>query len=82
MQYETSSNSDAVWKRIADVPVYCSTYAAVSGELVVVGGTDIEGRGTEAVHKYNPTTNTWNINGILSTGRHHCLVAVLPTNEI
>jgi N-acetylneuraminic acid mutarotase len=72
----------SVWYRVADVPVYESTRAAINGELVAIGGKDIEGSTDVAVYKYNPTTNSWSINGVLPTGRRHCLVAVLPTNEV
>ena len=70
---------DLVWHRITDVPLFRSTCAAVNGELVAVGGVDLEGRSVAAVHKYNPIGNFWNTNGILPTGRRQCLVAVLPT---
>ena len=72
---------DSVWHRIIDVPVYLSTCAAVNGELVAVGGWD-EGKCTSAIHKYNPTANSWDIISNMPTARHLCLVAVLPTNDI
>ena len=82
LQSCSETSSDLVWYRIADVPVYRSTCAAINGELVAVGGEDIKGRSIAAVYKYNPIGNFWNINGILPTGRRQCLVAVLPTNEV
>ena len=78
--HDTSSHS--VWHRITDVPVYLSTCAAVNGELLAVGGQDTGGKSTTAVHKYNPTTNSWDIISNMPTARDSCLVAVLPTNEI
>jgi hypothetical protein len=45
---------DSVWHRIADVPVYHSTCAAVNGELVAVGGKDVKGKTISAIYKYNP----------------------------
>ena len=79
---ETSSSS--VWHRIADVPVYRSTCAAVNGELVAVGGVSTKDKITSSVHKYNPTTDSWDIDSIsnMPTARYCCLVAVLPTNEV
>ena len=74
--------SDPVWCRITDVPVYHSTCAAVNGELVAVGGLDEENKSTSAVHKYNPTTNSWDLVSNMSTARYDCLVAVLPTNKL
>ena len=73
---------DPVWHRIADVPVYESTCAAVNGELVAVGGVDAKGKTTSAVHKYNLTTDSWDIISNMPTVRCWCLVAVLPTNEV
>ena len=81
LQSCSETSSDSVWHRIADVPVYFSTCAAVNGELVAVGGlTDAED--TVAVHKYNPTTDSWEIISNMPTARHLCLVLDLPTNEM
>ena len=74
--------SDSVWHRIADVPVYRSTCAAVNGELVAVGGEDAKYKPTSAVCKYNLTTNSWNIISNMPTARSASIVAVLPTDEI
>ena len=74
--------SDPVWCRITDVPVYYSTCAAVNGELVAVGGVNNGYESTSAVHKYNPTTNSWDLISNMPTARRDCLVAVLPTNEM
>ena len=74
--------SDPVWCRITDVPVYHSTCAAVNGELVAVGGEDKRNNSTAAVHKYNPTTNSWDLISNMPTARYDCFVAVLPTNEM
>ena len=52
------TSPDSVWHRITNVPVYCSTCAAVNGELVAVGGLGAGSENTSAVHKYNPTTDS------------------------
>ena len=70
----------SVWRRIADVPVYHSTCAAVNRELVAIGGNDAKLYGT--IHKYNPTTDSWNIVSNMPTARRLCLVAVFPTGEV
>ena len=64
--------------------MYRSTCAAVSGELVAVGGRGkLRSKTTAAVHKYNPTTESWDlISTYQRTARRNCLVAVLPTNEM
>ena len=76
--------SDSVWHRITDVPVYSSTCAAVNGELVAVGGRpNAESKSTSsAIHKYNPTTHSWDIISNMPTIRYECFVVVLPTNEM
>ena len=74
--------SDSVWHRITDIPFKRSTCAAVNGELVAIGGEDTEYKSIAAVHKYNPTTDSWDIISNMPTARHFCLVAVLPTNEM
>ena len=79
---ETSSDSVYMWRRIADVPVFKSTCAAVSGELVAVGGVDTERKTISAIHKYHPTTDSWDIISNMPTARTYCLVAVFPTNEM
>jgi hypothetical protein len=76
------TSPDSVWCRIADVPVYQSTCAAVNGELVAVGGRDAEGMTTSSVYKYNSIANSWNVISNMPTARTYCLVAVLPTNEM
>ena len=74
--------SNSVWSRITDVPVRRSTCAAVNGELVAVGGLLAGSKTTAAVHKYNPTTNSWDLINNMPTARFNCLAAVLPTNQM
>ena len=76
------SSSSSVWHRVADVPAYFSSCAAVNGQLVAVGGCDEDLKATAAIHKYNPTTNSWDHISNMPTARFRCLVAVLPTNEM
>jgi hypothetical protein len=83
LQSRSKTSSIPVWHRIADVPVCSTTCAAVNGELVAVGGEDVKGKTTSsAIHKYNPTTDSWDIISNMPTARYHSLVAVLPTNEV
>ena len=49
---------------------------------MAVGGVDEGNKNTAAVNKYNPPTNSWDIISNMSTARHDCLVAVLPSNEM
>ena len=83
LQSCSETSSDSVWHRIADVPVYKSTCAAVSGQLVAVGGADARyNTSTSAVYRFNQTTDCWDIISSMPTTRCYCLVAVLPTNEM
>ena len=77
------SSSSSIWHRVADAPagLYC-TCAAVNGELLVVGGRDKDGKSSSAIHKYNPTTNSWDLISNMPTARWRSFVAVLPTNEM
>jgi N-acetylneuraminic acid mutarotase len=78
----SSSSSSSIWYRVTDAPAYLSTCAAVNGELLAVGGCDKDDKPSSAIHKYNPTTNSWDLISNTPTARWHSLVAVLPTNEM
>ena len=77
-----SSPLSPVWHRIADVPFYRSTCAAVNGELLAVGGVSRSQTKTPTVSKYNPTTNSWDLIRKMPTARYLCQVVVLHNNEI
>ena len=81
---QSSSSSSSVWHRVADAPAYRSTCAAVNGELLAVGGhkESVNSTSDSAVHKYYPTTNSWDLINNMTTARYQSLVAVLPTNEV
>ena len=49
---------------------------------MAVGGCDEWYKPTSAIHKYNPTTSSWNLISNMPTARFGCLVTVLPTNEM
>ena len=78
----SSSSSSSIWHRVADAPAYSSTCAAVNGELLAVGGRDEDDKPLSAIHKYNPTTNSWDLISNMPTARYLSLIAVLPTNEM
>ena len=79
---QSSSSSSSIWHRVADAPAYWSTCAAVNGELLAVGGCDKDVKPSSAIHKYNPSTNSWDLISNMPTARWYSLVAVLPTNEM
>ena len=74
--------SHSVWNSVSDAPVYGSTCVAVNGELLAVGGLDEKCKKTSAVYKYEPASDSWGLISNMLTARYHCLVAVLPTNEM
>ena len=48
-----------------------------------MGGEDSDGKDTTtAIHMYNTTTNSWEVISHMTTPRRHCVVAVLPHNEL
>ena len=71
-----------VWHQLADTPVTFSSWVALRGRLLAVGGRDSDDKQTTAVHMYNTTTNSWEVISHMATPRHRCLVAVLPHNEL
>ena len=82
LQSHSETSSHSVWNSTSDAPAYWSTCVAVDGELLAVGGEGEQYDGTSAVYKYETTSNSWNPISNMPTGRDHCLVAVLPTNEM
>ena len=70
------------WHQLADTPVTFPTCASLHGRLLAVGGCDSDDKETTAIHMYNTTTNSWEVINHMKTPRHHCLVAVLPHNEL
>ena len=71
-----------VWHQLADTPVTFSSWVALHGKLLAVGGKDSDDKQTTAIHMYNTTTNSWEVISHMATPRHQCLVAVLPHNEL
>ena len=82
LQSSSSSSSSSIWRRVADAPAYLSTCATVNGELLAVAGCDKDRKPSPAIHKYNSTTNSWDLIGNMPTARYYSLVVVLPTNEM
>ena len=82
LQSYSRMSPDSVWDRIADVPVYCSTCVAVNGELVAVGGEDVDYKNKSAIYGYHSTTDSWDIINNMPTARRYPLVAVFQTNEV
>ena len=71
-----------VWHQLADIPVTLSTCASLQGQLLAVGGRNLDNEETTAIHMYNTTTNSWEVISHMTTPRYQCLVAVLPHNKL
>ena len=78
LQSHDNSPSVPVWQRITDTPLYYSTCVAADGEILTVGGQDINGTSLATIHKYNKTTESWEVISQMLSARHSCLVVVLP----
>ena len=78
----SESPSTPVWQQIADTPLYYSTCVAVGdGEILAVGGQDINCKSSAAVYRYNRTTEAWDPISRMLSARHSCLVAKLPNSK-
>ena len=71
-----------VWHQLADTPVTISSWVALHGKLLAVGGKDSDDKQTAAIHIYNTKTNSWEVISHMATPPHRCLLAVLPHNEL
>ena len=80
-----STNSSAVWTKVADIPVpYGASLTTLRGQVLAIGGSDQPsgGRVTGAIHQYNGSTNSWSVIGEMPSPRALPLIAVLPGNKL
>ncbi len=71
-----------VWHRVADVPVYRSTCTTLCGQLLAVGGLNDGYENSDAVYKYDPTKNIWNIISHTPSTSSYPLVVPLPGDNL
>ena len=71
-----------VWKEVAAPPVTETTCVSIHGQLLAIGGEDLDQKPTSAVHMYSLTTDSWEIISYMGTPRHDCIAAVLPNNQL
>ena len=71
-----------VWKEVAAPPVTETTCVSIHGQLLAIGGEDLDQKPTSAVHMYSLTTDSWEIISHMGTPRHDCIAAVLPNNQL
>ena len=81
-QQQETANQPAVWRRAADAPYYHSTAVSVGGQLLAIGGQDEARKKTSAIVAYDPTSDSWQDMGHMTTPRWMPLVALLPSNQL
>ena len=81
-QQQETANQPAVWRRAADAPYYHSTAVSVGGQLLAIGGQDEARKKTSAIVTYDPTSDSWQDMGHMTTPRWMPLVALLPSNQL
>ena len=81
-QLEKPANQLTGWHHVADAPHYWSTAVCVGEVLLAIGGRSAAGEATSAIAAYNPTSDSWEDIGHMTTPRSLPLVALLPSNEL
>ena len=71
-----------IWKKVAAPPVTETTCVSIYGRLLAIGGKDLNGEPTTAIHMYNPTADSWEVISHMGTPRWQCIAAVLPNNQL
>ena len=82
LEARLKASGPEVWHQLADTPFTSSTCASLQGQLLAVGGEDLDDEEANTIHTYNTTTNSWEVIGHMATPRSQCLVAVLPYNTL
>ena len=81
-QLEKTANQLTGWHQVADAPHYESTAVCVGEVLLAIGGHSAAYERTSAIASYNPTSDSWEDIGHMTTPRYRPLVALLPSNEL
>ena len=81
-QLEKPANQLTGWHQVADAPYYWSTAVCVGEVLLAIGGESAAYEKTSAIAAYNPTSDSWEDIGHMTTPRSWPLVALLPSNEL
>ena len=81
-QLEKTANQLTGWHQAADAPHYRSTAVCVGEVLLAIGGRSAAREETSAIAAYNPTSDSWEDIGHMTTPRSRPLVALLPSNEL
>ena len=81
-QLEKTANQLTPWHEAADARHYFSTAVCVGEVLLAIGGQSAAREETSAIAAYNPTSDSWEDIGHMTTPRSWPLVALLPSNEL
>lgn len=65
------------WKKLPDTPAQKSTALSLDGCLLAVGGVC-----NSAIHFYQPSSRSWIKVWDLTSSKHECACAVLPSGEV
>ena len=77
----TASKSPALWCRLPDTLLSCSTAISLRGYLLAVGGSHDNYTRTD-IHLYQPESEQWTKVGDLPNVREYCSCAMLPSGEL
>ena len=81
--YEEDAGNCPVWHSIADLPVNYSTCVVLNGQLLAVGGRDLNKmKDTNGIYAYNIENDSWEIIDYMPTPRYMCLATVLPGHKL
>lgn len=74
-----STTTSSIWSRATDLSVTQSTCVSLRGQLLAVGGMDIDRTNYRSadIRMYDPIAKQWEIVGRMSTPRRRCYAAVL-----
>lgn len=79
----TQSRESIIWSELeCEKILRVSTYLTVCGQLISIGGIDIDSEPTTAVTMYSSFTKKWEVIGHLNIPRSSCLAAALPNNHL
>ena len=78
-----SHSRASVWSRVADLPVVGSTCVLLKGQVVTIGGRELNHSATTAIHVYSSSANSWvPLDQRMSTPRSECFATVLPDSRL
>ena len=78
---QSTSKSPALWCRLPDTLLSCSTAISLRGYLLAVGGSHDNHIRTD-IHLYQPESEQWTKVGDFPNARYYCSCVVLPSGEL